>query len=136
MHRSATKCIEIIGKWCKNKHGASKIIDTFETYQGGSARDGAGEERRSAGRGGPRGRRGGRPWQRSSEEDELPFLFHFFLFNWASKWAMSMSACIDSYIWVPPVRFGVNSRLVRIAKNIQKVMVFQNIYFIMSLILC
>jgi hypothetical protein len=20
------------GKWCKNKHGASKIIDTFETY--------------------------------------------------------------------------------------------------------
>jgi hypothetical protein len=21
------------GKWCKNKHGASKIIDTFETYQ-------------------------------------------------------------------------------------------------------
>jgi hypothetical protein len=21
-----------IGKWCKNKHGASKIIDTFETY--------------------------------------------------------------------------------------------------------
>jgi hypothetical protein len=23
-----------LGKWCKNKHGASKIIDTFETYQG------------------------------------------------------------------------------------------------------
>jgi hypothetical protein len=22
-----------LGKWCKNKHGASKIIDTFETYQ-------------------------------------------------------------------------------------------------------
>jgi hypothetical protein len=22
-----------MGKWCKNKHGASKIIDTFETYQ-------------------------------------------------------------------------------------------------------
>jgi hypothetical protein len=21
------------GKWCKNKHGASKIIDTFEAYQ-------------------------------------------------------------------------------------------------------
>jgi hypothetical protein len=21
-----------MGKWCKNKHGASKIIDTFETY--------------------------------------------------------------------------------------------------------
>jgi hypothetical protein len=26
------KCNEIIGKWCKNKHGASKIIDTLETY--------------------------------------------------------------------------------------------------------
>jgi hypothetical protein len=26
-------CNETIGKWCKNKHGASKIIDTFETYQ-------------------------------------------------------------------------------------------------------
>jgi hypothetical protein len=22
-----------LGKWCKNKHGASKIIDTLETYQ-------------------------------------------------------------------------------------------------------
>jgi hypothetical protein len=33
MHKSATKCNEIIGKWYKNKHGASKIIDTFETYQ-------------------------------------------------------------------------------------------------------
>jgi hypothetical protein len=32
MQKSATKCNEIIGKWCKNKHGASKIIDTFETY--------------------------------------------------------------------------------------------------------
>jgi hypothetical protein len=32
MHTSATKCNETIGKWCKNKHGASKIIDTFETY--------------------------------------------------------------------------------------------------------
>jgi hypothetical protein len=32
MHKSATKCNEKIGKWCKNKHGASKIIDTFETY--------------------------------------------------------------------------------------------------------
>jgi hypothetical protein len=35
MHKSATKCNETIGKWCKNKHGASKIIDTFETYHGG-----------------------------------------------------------------------------------------------------
>jgi hypothetical protein len=34
MHKSATKCNETIGKWCKNKHGVSKIIDTFETYQG------------------------------------------------------------------------------------------------------
>jgi hypothetical protein len=33
MHKSATKCNETISKWCKNKHGASKIIDTFETYQ-------------------------------------------------------------------------------------------------------
>jgi hypothetical protein len=32
MHKSATKCNETQGKWCKNKHGASKIIDTFETY--------------------------------------------------------------------------------------------------------
>jgi hypothetical protein len=28
------KCNKTQGKWCKNKHGASKIIDTFETYQG------------------------------------------------------------------------------------------------------
>jgi hypothetical protein len=27
------KCNKTQGKWCKNKHGASKIIDTFETYQ-------------------------------------------------------------------------------------------------------
>jgi hypothetical protein len=32
MHKSATKCNETICKWCKNKHGASKIIDTLETY--------------------------------------------------------------------------------------------------------
>jgi hypothetical protein len=38
MHKSVTKCNETIGKWCKNKHGASKIIDTFETYQGGQER--------------------------------------------------------------------------------------------------
>jgi hypothetical protein len=37
MHKSATKCNETIGKWCKNKHGASKIIDMFETYQGVTA---------------------------------------------------------------------------------------------------
>jgi hypothetical protein len=33
MHENATKCNKTIGKWCKNKHGESKIIDTFETYQ-------------------------------------------------------------------------------------------------------
>jgi hypothetical protein len=33
MHESATKCNETLDKWCKNKHGASKIIDTLETYQ-------------------------------------------------------------------------------------------------------
>jgi hypothetical protein len=33
MHKNATKCNKTQSKWCKNKHGASKIIDTFETYQ-------------------------------------------------------------------------------------------------------
>jgi hypothetical protein len=33
MHKNATKCNETLSKWYKNKHGASKIIDTFETYQ-------------------------------------------------------------------------------------------------------
>jgi hypothetical protein len=32
MHKSATKRNETLSKWCKNKHGASKIIDTFWTY--------------------------------------------------------------------------------------------------------
>jgi hypothetical protein len=32
MHKNATKCNETLSKWCKNKHGASKIIDAFETY--------------------------------------------------------------------------------------------------------
>jgi hypothetical protein len=41
MYKNATKCNETIGKWCKNKHGASKIIDTFETYHGAGGRDGA-----------------------------------------------------------------------------------------------
>jgi hypothetical protein len=36
MHKNATKCNETLSKWCKNKHGASKIIDTFETYQSSS----------------------------------------------------------------------------------------------------
>jgi hypothetical protein len=33
MHKNATKCNKTLSKWCKNKHGASKIIDTFKTYQ-------------------------------------------------------------------------------------------------------
>jgi hypothetical protein len=33
MHKSATKCNETLSKWCKNKYGALKIIDTLETYQ-------------------------------------------------------------------------------------------------------
>jgi hypothetical protein len=33
MHKKATKCNKTLSKYCKNKHGASKIIDTFETYQ-------------------------------------------------------------------------------------------------------
>jgi hypothetical protein len=33
MHKNAMKCTKTLSKWCKNKHGASKIIDTFETYQ-------------------------------------------------------------------------------------------------------
>jgi hypothetical protein len=33
MNKSATNCNKTLGKWCKNKHGGSKIIDTLETYQ-------------------------------------------------------------------------------------------------------
>jgi hypothetical protein len=33
MHKNATKCNKTLSKWCKHKHGASKIIDMFETYQ-------------------------------------------------------------------------------------------------------
>jgi hypothetical protein len=33
MHKSAMKCNETLSKWCKNKHGASKIMDTLEMYQ-------------------------------------------------------------------------------------------------------
>jgi hypothetical protein len=33
MHKNSTKCNETLRKWCKNKHGASKIMDTLETYQ-------------------------------------------------------------------------------------------------------
>jgi hypothetical protein len=38
MHKSATKCNETIGKWCKNKHGASKIIDTLKSYHSSCTR--------------------------------------------------------------------------------------------------
>jgi hypothetical protein len=33
MHKNATKYNKTQSKWCINMHGASKIIDTFETYQ-------------------------------------------------------------------------------------------------------
>jgi hypothetical protein len=33
MYKNATKCNKTQSKWCENKHGASKIIDTFEMYQ-------------------------------------------------------------------------------------------------------
>jgi hypothetical protein len=33
MHKNAMKCNKTLSKWCKNNHGASKIIDTLETYQ-------------------------------------------------------------------------------------------------------
>jgi hypothetical protein len=38
MHKNATKCNETLSKWCKNKDEASKIIDTFETYQAARSR--------------------------------------------------------------------------------------------------
>jgi hypothetical protein len=46
MHKSATKCNETVGKWCKNKHGASKIIDTLETYQASGPSRSSGRRRR------------------------------------------------------------------------------------------
>jgi hypothetical protein len=33
MLKNATKCNKTLSKWCKNKHGASKIMDTLEMYQ-------------------------------------------------------------------------------------------------------
>jgi hypothetical protein len=44
MHKSATKCNKTVGKWCKNKHGASKIIDTLEMYQGETTAEAIGED--------------------------------------------------------------------------------------------
>jgi hypothetical protein len=32
MHKSATKCNKTLSKWCKNKHRASKIMDTLKMY--------------------------------------------------------------------------------------------------------
>jgi hypothetical protein len=32
MHKNARKCNETLSKWCKNKHGASKIMDTLKMY--------------------------------------------------------------------------------------------------------
>jgi hypothetical protein len=32
IHKNAMKCNKTQSKWRINKHGASKIIDTFETY--------------------------------------------------------------------------------------------------------
>jgi hypothetical protein len=40
MHKNAMKCNKTLSKWCKNKHGASKIMDTLETYQRGWERPG------------------------------------------------------------------------------------------------
>jgi hypothetical protein len=37
MHKNATKCNKTQRKWCINKHGASKIINTFETYHSGAS---------------------------------------------------------------------------------------------------
>jgi hypothetical protein len=44
MHKNATNCNETLSKWCKNKHGASKIIDTFETYHTPAASRSAGRQ--------------------------------------------------------------------------------------------
>jgi hypothetical protein len=56
MHKNATKCNKTQSKWCINKHKASKIIDTFETYQrprwpaySGRMEEGRGGQRPSAG---------------------------------------------------------------------------------------
>jgi hypothetical protein len=54
MHKSATKCNKTLSKWCKNKHGVSKIIDMLEMYQGPGpghqlAGEGAGGKKRSCG---------------------------------------------------------------------------------------
>jgi hypothetical protein len=37
MNKNAMKCNKTQSEWCINKHGASKIIDIFETYQASSS---------------------------------------------------------------------------------------------------
>jgi hypothetical protein len=58
MHKNTTKCNKTQSKRCINKHGASKIIDTFETYQRVAGGVAGVETSRVAGvgncRGGPR----------------------------------------------------------------------------------
>jgi hypothetical protein len=34
MHKNATKCNKTQSKWCINKHGASKIIDSLRRIRG------------------------------------------------------------------------------------------------------
>jgi hypothetical protein len=48
MHKNTTKCNETLSKWCKNKHGASKIIDTFEYQRASSPKGGGGSGRGGA----------------------------------------------------------------------------------------
>jgi hypothetical protein len=44
MHKNSTKYNKTLSRWCKNKHGASKIMDTLETYQGVTMEDNKEEE--------------------------------------------------------------------------------------------
>jgi hypothetical protein len=55
MHKNAMKCNETLSKWCKNKHGASKIIDTLEMYH--------------LQRGSPEGANGPRGWGHGVDEE-------------------------------------------------------------------
>jgi hypothetical protein len=52
MHKNTMKCNKTQSKWCINKHVASKIIDTFETYH-------YAREERGGGMNEPRGQGGG-----------------------------------------------------------------------------
>jgi hypothetical protein len=59
MHKNATKCNETLSKWCKKKHGASKIMDSLVTYQGVLPEAGS-RQRGGGGRGGRQGVGGGK----------------------------------------------------------------------------